>query len=283
MISEIIIGAAVVGLLVGSFLNMLATRIPLKLDYTWHKDCQSFLQEKGINVPNPEKGTILGKMRSCCPKCHSRLAWYDNIPILSYLFLAGRCRSCKRPIARRYFLLELFTLAATVHLTFYFPLGWALAASALFVWSLLLLTAIDFEHQILPDEITIPMLWAGLLFHLHMGSPIALYIYGALFGYLSLWFVAVSFELITKREGMGLGDAKLLAMLGAWCGVDMVLPIILISSLLALLIQGINILVMSANKRLPFAYGPYLAAAGYLMYLHGPEIMSAYYQFTLGN
>jgi leader peptidase (prepilin peptidase)/N-methyltransferase len=267
------------GLVVGSFLNVVIYRLPLMMESRWRKDCCELLEMKAEPASTP---LTLATPNSHCPQCEAPIRAWQNIPVVSYLLLGGKCASCGVSISARYPAVELLTGLATVLLSVYFDLSPALLGAILLTWSLIALTAIDFDHQLLPDDITLPLLWLGLLFNI-WGTFASLQdaVIGAMAGYLILWSVYWLFKLLTGKEGMGYGDFKLLAALGAWLGWQALPLIILLSSLVGAICGIILMLVMGRGREIPLAFGPYLAVAGWIALLWGDEI-TARYLGTLG-
>jgi leader peptidase (prepilin peptidase)/N-methyltransferase len=288
--------AGVVGLLVGSFLNVVIHRLPIMLDRQWRRQCHDLEQE----AQAPGQAQALGQApapagepynlvvpRSACPACHAPITAWQNIPLLSWLWLRGKCASCKAPISLRYPLVELLSALLSAAVAWRFGFGWTALAGLAITWALIALTGIDLDTQLLPDAITLPLLWAGLLGSLTVGSTVvagaaslpvspADAITGAAAGYLSLWSVYHLFRLCTGKEGMGYGDFKLLAALGAWMGWRMLLPIILVSALSGAVV-GIALIVSGRHRReVPMPFGPFLAAAGWFAMMWGPQWVSAY-------
>jgi len=269
----------ILGLLVGSFLNVVIYRLPVMMQADWRRECQEYLQ-----LPPDEAVAELNLMlpASHCPSCKTEIKAYQNIPVISYLLLGGKCGHCGVRIAVRYPLIEAFTGLCSAVVAWHFGYGWALAFALPLTWSLIALSFIDIDQQLLPDSITLPMLWLGLLlsmFDIYTNSHDA--IIGAIAGYLSLWSVYQLFKLLTGKEGMGYGDFKLLALFGAWLGWQCLPLIILLSSLVGAIV-GIAMIVFGkrdAGKPIPF--GPYLAMAGWLAMLFGPEL-NALYLHTAG-
>jgi leader peptidase (prepilin peptidase)/N-methyltransferase len=269
----------VLGLLVGSFLNVVIYRLPVMMQTGWRRECREYLQ-----LPPEEENEVFNLMlpASHCPSCKSEIKAYQNIPVLSYLLLGGKCAHCGVKIAIRYPLIEAFTGLCSAVVAWHFGYGWTLAFALPLTWCLIALSFIDIDQQLLPDSITLPMLWLGLLlslFDIYTNSHDA--IIGAIAGYLSLWSVYQLFKLLTGKEGMGYGDFKLLALFGAWLGWQYLPLIILLSSLVGAVI-GIAMIVFGkrdAGKPIPF--GPYLAMAGWLAMLFGPEL-NALYLHTAG-
>ena len=270
---------ALSGLIVGSFLNVVIHRLPIMLEREWRRDCQQFLgQDTETNVPaETESPWNLIWPGSHCPHCAKPLAVHENIPVLSYLWLRGRCSACHVAISPRYPAVELLSALLSAVVAHRFgPEAHVLPALAL-TWSLLALSFIDAEHQLLPDVITLPMLWLGLLlsvFRVFTDSTAA--ILGAAAGYLSLWLVYQLFKWLTGREGMGHGDFKLLALLGAWLGWAHLPQIILLSSLVGA-VAGLTLIALTRrDHRQPIPYGPYLAAAGWIALIWGDWINATY-------
>ena len=261
----------ILGLLIGSFLNVVIYRLPLMLEAQWKAECADL---NGQEVADSETFNLL-MPRSRCPTCGHAIPWFENIPVLSYLALHGRCSACKTPIRLRYPLVEL----ASGALFFYCAWHWGAGAGAL-LWSgfaaaLLALTLIDWDTTLLPDDITLPLLWAGLIAAtLHWTQPsLTDALWGAVAGYMSLWLVYWGFKLITGKEGMGYGDFKLFAALGAWFGWQALVPIILMASVIGAVV-GIGMKVsggLRADHQIPF--GPFLAGAGLTAMIAGPGAM----------
>jgi leader peptidase (prepilin peptidase)/N-methyltransferase len=262
------------GLVVGSFLNVVIYRLPLMMETRWRKDCCELLE-----VPQEQEAPrlTLATPNSHCPHCGTAIKPWHNIPVLSYLLLRGKCANCGVGISLRYPAVELVTGLLTLSLAWYFPLSWALLGAVLFTWALLVLTMIDVDHKLLPDDITLPLLWLGLLFNLN-GTYVSLAdaVVGAIAGYLILWSVYWLFKLITGKEGMGYGDFKLLAALGAWLGWQALPLIILLSSLVGAVCGIALIFLKGRGREIPIPFGPYLAAAGWICLIWGDAITSRY-------
>jgi len=263
----------VLGLAIGSFLNVVIHRLPIMMQAEWRADCAEF---EGREAPAAEKLNLLVP-RSRCPSCGTPITALQNIPIASWIALGGKCAACKAPISARYPLVELFTGIVSAFLAWRFGWGPALAAALVFAWALIAASAIDIDTQLLPDRITLPLLWLGLLanvFGLFVDLRSA--VLGAVGGYLLLWCVYWGFRLLAGKEGMGFGDFKLLAALGAWTGWQ-TLPLILLVSAGAGTVIGV-VLIWASGKgrdtRIPF--GPYLAAGGLVALLWGREAVVAY-------
>lgn len=269
----------ILGLLVGSFLNVVILRLPVMMEREWQVQCRALLeQETGPAEisPEPERFDLIAPA-SHCPRCRHKITPFENIPLLSYLLLRGKCSGCGARISPRYPLTEALTAILSLVVAWHFGFNWACLGALALTWGLIALSIIDFDHQLLPDNITQPFLWLGLtvsLFGLYTDSSTA--IIGALAGYLSLWGVYQLFKLLTGKEGMGYGDFKLLAMLGAWMGWQAILPIILLSSVVGAVIGVGLIIIRGRDRNIPIPFGPYLAIAGWITLLWGQEITNAY-------
>lgn len=271
----ILLLSGVLGLLVGSFLNVVIYRLPRMLERGWRRDCHAYLGLAASDEADADVNLLWPN--SFCPKCRAPIRPWENVPVISYLLLRGRCRACKAQIAMRYPLIEALTALVSVTVIWRFGLSWPGGAALLLSWMLIALSAIDLEHQLLPDAITGPGLWLGLLFSLFgwFTAPDAS-IVGAMAGYLTLWLVYQLFRLATGKEGMGFGDFKLLAMLGAWLGWQAVPVIVLVSSTLGALVGALMILLGGHDRSQPLPFGPYLAVAGFVHLLWGRELIEAY-------
>jgi len=267
--------AGVLGLLVGSFLNVVIHRLPIMLERQWRSQCREVLG--GTDESPAEKRFNLVLPRSRCPQCGHQVTALENIPVLSYLFLRGKCSECGSRISLRYPVVELLAATAAVTVAWHFGPTWQAAALLGLSWSLLALSFIDLQHQLLPDNITLPLVWSGLLLSLiPLFADTSASIVGATAGYLALWLVYWAFKLATRKEGMGYGDFKLLAALGAWLGWQMLPVIILLASLVGSLV-GITMMLFAGHRReVPIPFGPYLAAAGWVAALWGPDLVQAY-------
>jgi leader peptidase (prepilin peptidase)/N-methyltransferase len=273
-----IILAGVLGLLVGSFLNVVILRLPERMAAGWRQEARDVLELEDDAAPLPP-GIV--REPSHCPRCKHRLAASDNIPWFSWLLLRGRCRYCKAPISIQYPLVELLSAILSAIVVWKFGPTWVALAGLVFTWTLIALAGIDFRTQLLPDQLTFPLLWLGLLLSLlpmFVAAPSA--IIGAAAGYLSLWSVYWLFKLLTGKEGMGYGDFKLLAALGAWMGPVSLLPVILLSSLIGALIGGTLIALRRHQRELPMPFGPFIAAAGWVWLVAGDGLLQGYMQFT---
>lgn len=273
-----IILAGVLGLLVGSFLNVVILRLPERMAAAWRREARDVLELPADNEPLPP-GIV--REPSHCPHCKHPLAARDNIPVLGWLLLRGRCRYCQAKISIQYPLVELLCGLASAVIVWKFGPTWAALAGLVLTWMLIALSGIDFRTQLLPDQLTLPLLWLGLLLSLlPMFVMPAAAILAAAIGYLSLWSVYWAFKLLTGKEGMGYGDFKLLAALGAWMGPVALLPIILLSSLIGALVGGTLIALRRHQRDIPMPFGPFIAAAGWVWFVTGPELLDAYMRFS---
>lgn len=266
------------GLLVGSFLNVVILRLPRRLEWEWRRDAREVLEEPEIYDP-PPPGIVVE--RSHCPHCKTALSWYENIPLFSWLALRGKCRHCKAPISPQYPIVELLTALLAVASVWRFGFGWQGFGAALLSCYLVALSGIDLRTRLLPDQLTLPLMWLGLigsLDNLYMPAKPALL--GAIAGYVSLWLVWWLFKQVTGKEGMGRGDFKLLAALGAWVGLSGVLPIILISSLIGAVVGSVWLAIKGRDRATPIPFGPYLAIAGWIVFFWGQQIVDAYLRFA---
>lgn len=264
--------------MVGSFLNVVAHRLPIMMETAWRKECAEFLGSPAQQPETPITFNLLFP-GSHCPNCNAPVKAYQNIPVLSYLFLRGRCSQCKVKISYRYPIIECLTALVSVIIAVHFGYTKETFFALLLSWSLLALSLIDFDHQLLPDTLTIPVLWLGLIISLfEIFSDTHSSLIGAVAGYLSLWTVYQLFKLFTGKEGMGYGDFKLLALLGAWLGWQMLPVIVLLSSLVGAVIGISMILLLKRDRQKPMPFGPYLAGAGWLALLWGDDIIGYYLQ-----
>lgn len=270
--------AAGFGLLVGSFLNVVILRLPKRLEWQWNRDAREILELPEIYDP-PPPGIVVE--RSHCPHCKHQLSWYENIPVFSYLFLRGRCRHCKTPISPQYPLVELVTMLAVLACVWRFGFGWQGFGAIVFSTFLITLSGIDFRTKLLPDQLTLPLMWLGLIAssdNLYFSTKPALL--GAIAGYLSLWSVWWVFKQLTGKEGMGHGDFKLLAAIGAWVGLKGILPTILLSSLVGAIIGSIWLTARGRDKATPIPFGPYLAIAGWIVFFWGEQLVGVYMRYA---
>jgi leader peptidase (prepilin peptidase)/N-methyltransferase len=267
----------ILGLLIGSFLNVVIYRLPIMMHNAWKAEC-SVLEG---NEPDEQTTFNLNTPRSACPHCGHNITAIENIPVVSYLFLKGKCRECKTAISPRYPLIELLTGLLSAVVAYHFGFSLACLGALLLTWSLVALTFIDIDHQLLPDSITLPLVWFGLFFNLNGAfTSLEVSVIGAMAGYLSLWLVFHAFKLITGKEGMGYGDFKLLAALGAWLGWTYLPVIILLSSFVGAIVGITLVLLKKHQQQTPIPFGPYLAAAGWLALIWGDTINRAYLGFT---
>lgn len=263
---------ALLGLCVGSFLNVVIYRMPKIMEQEWRYECAILLNNA---VPAEQPVFSLSKPASACPHCQQQIRWYENIPLLSWLMLKGKCSGCHGRISIRYPVVELLSMLASIAVVLVFGPSLKMLAALALTWTLIALTGIDFDTQLLPDSLTLPLAGLGLLVNSQglFVSPTQS-IWGYVLGFMSLWLVYIVFKLVTGKEGMGYGDFKLLAALGAWLGPLMLPLIILLSSLVGAII-GI-ILLKIRNENQPFAFGPYLAIAGWIALMWGDQLMRIY-------
>ncbi|MBQ4665077.1 MULTISPECIES: prepilin peptidase [Aeromonas] len=262
-------------LMIGSFLNVVIHRLPIMLEREWQAEYLGYFNPE--TQPQQEDRYNLMVPRSACPHCGHAITAMENIPLLSWLWLKGRCRECQAPISARYPLVELLTALLSLVVAATFPPGWALLAALLLTWVLVALTFIDLDKMLLPDQLTLPLLWGGLLFNLAGGFiPLADAVIGAMAGYLVLWSLYWAFKLLTGKEGMGYGDFKLLAALGAWLGWQALPIVLLLSSLVGAFIGIGLILLRNHHQNKPIPFGPYLAIAGWIALLWGDTITRWY-------
>ena len=270
-----VILAVLLGLIVGSFLNVVIYRLPLMMEREWRAQCAELLDQ-----PDPESerpALTLWGPRSQCPHCGHLITAVENIPLLSFVRQRGRCAHCSAAIGLQYPLVEALSGILAGIVAWKFGFGWPAAAALVFTWILLAASVIDFRHQLLPDDLILPLLWLGLfaaLFGLFADLPSA--VIGAMVGYLSLWSVYQLFRLLTGKEGMGHGDFKLLAALGAWSGWQYLVTIVLLSSLVGAVFGLALILFRGRDRGIPMPFGPFLAAAGWIALLWGEAINRAY-------
>jgi leader peptidase (prepilin peptidase)/N-methyltransferase len=278
----------VLGLAIGSFLNVVIYRLPIMMEREWRAQARELLfpAERAANDAEgvaPERFS-LSTPRSACPSCKAPISTWQNIPVISWLALGGKCAACKARISVRYPLVEFATACLSAWVAWHFGFGIAAACALLVTWFLIALTVIDVDHQLLPDSITLPLLWAGLLaagaIGRIAGSPLPVSpwdaILGAAAGYVSLWLVFHAFRLITGKEGMGYGDFKLLAALGAWLGWKLLPLVILLSAATGAALGIAMILLRGRDRSAPMPFGPYLATAGWLALMYGDSLVSGY-------
>ena len=267
------------GLAVGSFLNVVIYRLPVMLEREWKAQCEELLNDK--EAPDDEETFNLITPRSRCPKCNHLITALENIPVISYLLQKRKCTGCGTKISPRYPIIETLTAILSLVVVWKFGFSWQAGAGLVLTWSLIALTFIDLDTFLLPDNITLPFLWLGVLISfwgifVNLNTSVI----GAIAGYLSLWLVYWAFKLLLKKEGMGYGDFKLLAMLGAWLGWQSLPLIIILSSLVGAVVGIAMILFKEHDRNKPIPFGPYLAAAGWIALIWGSDITHAYLQFS---
>lgn len=262
------------GLLVGSFLSVVISRLPIMLNANWTAQCREFLKQP----VEPTTRFNLAVPRSHCPNCKTMICWWQNIPVLSYLILRGRCAHCQTKIPVFYPLLEISTAILSIWVAAHFGLNWQMGFALVFTYALIAMSCIDWRTQLLPDELTLGLMWLGLII-----STRALFvspeeaIIAAAVGYLALWLLANVYKLLRKQDGMGYGDLKLLAALGAWCGLINLLNILLISSLLGVIVGLLFLFRKKMTSTQPLPFGPYLAIAGWLSLMYGPFLLNYFH------
>ncbi len=266
---------AMTSLLIGSFLNVVIYRLPIMMEREWRAECNRFLNIENESM-NAEAFNLMVP-RSKCPKCDHKISAFENIPLLSFLILGGKCRGCKSAISIRYPIIELTTCILSVIAAMHFGPGVQSLFAVVMTWTLIVLTMIDFDHQLLPDSITLPFLWLGIICNMFgLYTDIHSSLIGAIAGYMILWSVYMAFKLATGKQGMGFGDFKLLAMLGAWLGWQVLPLIIILSSVLGSLV-GIGLIIFSGHqKNKPIPFGPYLATAGWIALMFGDQLTQMY-------
>lgn len=270
--------AAGLGLLVGSFLNVVILRLPKRLEWEWKRDSLETLGQADLYDP-PPPGIVVEP--SHCPHCQHKLSWYENIPVFSWLALRGRCRSCKAPISIQYPAVELLTMLLVTACVWRFGFGWQGFGASLLSCFLIAMSGIDVRTQLLPDQLTLPLLWLGLIASVdNLFVPAKAAIAGAVLGYLSLWGVYWVYKQLTGKIGMGHGDFKLLAALGAWAGYKALLPIVMLSSIVGAVVGSIWLMTKGRDQATPIPFGPYLAIAGWIVFLWGNDIIGAYMRIS---
>ena len=259
------------GLAFGSFLNVVIYRLPLMMEHEWREQGHEFLDMEKPAVEAPKLGLALPA--SSCPKCGHRIRFWENIPVISYIFLKGQCSGCGQKISLEYPLVEATTALLSFFVAQHFGVSWQTLLALVFTWMLVALTMIDFHKQLLPDNLTLPLLWLGIIaaiFNLYVDLETA--VIGAIAGYLALWSVYQLFKLLTGKEGMGFGDFKLLAALGAWMGWKMLPLIVILSSLVGAIVGIAMIIFTQHDRRVPIPFGPYLAIAGWIALIWGEDL-----------
>ena len=278
------ISVALLSLCIGSFLNVVIYRLPKMMELTWYHECREFLSDEVQDIkPKDMQEITLSKPDSTCPSCGHKIRYYENIPVLSWLALRGKCSQCKNKISARYPIIEATTAVLSLVIAHHFGVSAQTFWLLILTWCLVALTMIDFDHMLLPDQITLPLLWLGLLLNINETFiPLQDAVIGAAVGYMSLLSVFWLFKLLTGKEGMGFGDFKLLAVFGAWAGWQLLPLLILMASVVGAII-GITLMVFNNHKReqaIPF--GPYIAIAGWINILWGENIWS-WYLLQLGG
>ena len=266
------------GLLIGSFLNVVIHRLPAMMMRDWQEQAR-----EALSLPAEPKGPVFNLIlpNSRCPHCSHEIRAWENIPVVSYLALGGKCSSCKAPISKRYPLVELACGLLSAYVAWHFGFSWQAAAFLVLTWGLLAMSMIDVDHQLLPDALVLPLLWLGLILNSQsLFASLEDALWGAVAGYMSLWSVYWLFKLVTGKEGMGHGDFKLLAMLGAWGGWQVLPLTILLSSLVGAILGVIMLRLRNQDTATPIPFGPYLAIAGWIALLWGDQITATYLQFA---
>ncbi len=271
-----IFSMTMLGMCIGSFLNVVIYRLPKMMQQDWHEQCCELLDIKNEDVTEQKKVSLVFP-GSSCPSCQHKITTLENIPVISYIFLKGRCSSCKVKISLQYPIIEMFTGIATAYVAFHFGFSMQTLFAVFFTWALICLSIIDLEHSLLPDDITLPFMWLGLACNIFgVFTDIYSSLIGAMLGYGILWIIFISFKTITGKEGMGYGDFKLLALLGAWLGWQYLPLIILLSSIAASIIGLALIVFKGRDKAAAFPFGPYLAIAGWITLIWGKELTGLY-------
>lgn len=265
--------AGLLGLSVGSFLNVVIHRLPKMMEQEWEAQCADLRGEE----PPKVESISLARPRSRCPSCGHQITPLENVPVISYLLLRGKCSGCGTRISPRYPVIEIFTALLSAYATWHFGATFQAAGALIVIWTLVTLAAIDFDTQLLPDSITLPLLWLGLAFNFYgTFADLNSAVIGAMAGYLSLWSIFWLFKLATGKEGMGYGDFKLLAALGAWLGWQMLPAIILLSSVVGAIVGISLIVIFGRGRNVPIPFGPYLAAAGLIALFWGQKLTQEY-------
>ncbi|MCR6651656.1 MAG: A24 family peptidase [Cellvibrionaceae bacterium] len=276
------VGVVVLGLAVGSFLNVVIYRLPVMMQNEWRRECDEYLRDQGQPLTKQTKSEQkfnLAYPNSRCPKCGHSIKPWQNIPVVSYVLLKGACANCKTKISPRYPIIEASTALLGALIFWHFGASPQALLGLVLLWSLISLTMIDADHYLLPDSITLPLMWLGIIANM-FGTYTSLEnsVIGAIAGYLSLWTLYWGFKLATGKEGMGYGDFKLLAALGAWMGWQYLPLIILLSSAVGAVLGIAAILLMGRDKAKPLPFGPYLAVAGFIAFIWGEELLQHYLQ-----
>ena len=278
--------AAAVGLVVGSFINVVILRLPPRLEWRWKQDARDVLELPELYDPPPPGIAV---EPSHCPHCKARLRWFENIPLLSWLALRGRCRHCGAAISMQYPLVELLTMLLTLACAWRFGFGWQGFGACLFTWFLVAASGVDARTRLLPDALTLPLLWLGLIAaHERLFVDARDALAGAMVGYAALWsinWLYRQYQVIVRRvarplDGIAPGDHKLLAAIGAWCGLDGILPSIFLSSLVGAVVGTLWLRLQRKDRQTPLPFGPYLAAAGWITFMWGEALVDAYLRFS---
>ena len=271
-----IFSKTMLGMCIGSFLNVVIYRLPKMMQQDWHEQCCELLDIKNENVTEQQKVNLVFP-GSSCPTCQHKITAIENVPVISYLFLGGRCRSCKVKISLQYPIIEMFTGLATAYVAWHFGFSLQTLCAVFLTWALICLSMIDLEHSLLPDDITLPFMWLGLACNIFgVFTDVYSSLIGAMLGYAILWAIFMGFKAVTGKEGMGYGDFKLLALLGAWLGWQSLPLIILLSSITATIIGLAMIIFKGRDKAAAFPLGPYLAIAGWITLVWGKELTGLY-------
>lgn len=278
--TALLVSAGLLGLIVGSFLNVVIYRLPIMMERRWQAECAALVDDNHEATTEPAFNLMVPG--SACPSCNKPLSIWENIPILSYLLQKGQCKNCSAGISIQYPLVEILTAALSIVAVWHFGYGWKSVAALAFTWSLITLAIIDLKTQLLPDQITLPLIWLGLLVNLNSSgfTHYAHSLLGAVFGYLSLWAIYHLFRLLTGKEGMGYGDFKLLAAIGAWLGYTALPVTIILSSFSGAVIGILLIVTKQQNRGTPIPFGPFLAIAGWIAFFWGEKITDAYLTFS---
>jgi leader peptidase (prepilin peptidase)/N-methyltransferase len=273
--------SGLLGLLVGSFLNVVIHRLPKIMEREWRAQCAEFNEQLNDEITQVSSKVTppynLHTPRSACPHCGHQISALENIPLLSYLALRGKCRKCGSPISLRYPIVEALTGILSAYAAWHFGFGLVAAAAIVFIWALIALTFIDFDTQLLPDDITMPLLWLGIIFNMFgafttLNNAVA----GAIIGYLVLWSVYWLFKLVTGKEGMGYGDFKLLAAIGAWLGWTLLPLVIMLSSVVGAVVGMTLIIAARHGRNIPIPFGPYLAGGALIALFWGQQLTQSY-------
>ena len=270
---------AIFSLMVGSFLNVIIYRLPIIMEREWKTQCQEFLGHPDTETLPVERYNLVVP-RSRCPHCNHLIGAWENVPVISYLLQKGRCRHCGKPISMRYPVIEALTAVLSVMVIHNFGLTWSSMYLLVLTWGLISLSFIDLDHHLLPDNLTLPLMWLGLLIAVFGIGVVDLKsaIVGTMIGYVSLWTIFQLFRLATGKEGMGYGDFKLLAVFGAWLGWQQLPLIILLASFVGAVVGVLNILIRKQDKNQPIPFGPFLCTAGFIAMLWGEQITRNYMQ-----